>query len=115
MAHRRLRKADTLNGERANHALHLTAGLAGARSAAGECGRYAARNNEVPMKVAPVPPESLRSSPGLDTPQRFYHGMLEPEVLKYMSTVNAARGKSHGWPESEWQKNQVALFAPKKA
>jgi protein-tyrosine phosphatase len=178
------------------------------------------------MKVAPIPPESLRSSPGLDTPQRFYQvlrspaalagmafpqrppwktiadagfqsivcltdntppydpsplrvlravkfkdllggsrpdnpelegemlrdvvqivveelragrgvlvhcaggtgrtgtviacslaalGMPEPEVLKYMSTVNAARGKSHGWPESEWQKNQVALFAPKKA
>jgi protein-tyrosine phosphatase len=40
-------------------------------------------------------------------------GVSEGEVLKYMSTVNAARGKSHGWPESEWQKNQVASFVPK--
>jgi len=41
MAHRRLRKAIrvTVNGKPANHALHLTAGLAGARSAAGECER----------------------------------------------------------------------------
>jgi protein-tyrosine phosphatase len=40
-------------------------------------------------------------------------GVSEADVLKYMSTVNAARGKSHGWPESDWQKNQVALFALK--
>jgi protein tyrosine phosphatase (PTP) superfamily phosphohydrolase (DUF442 family) len=37
-------------------------------------------------------------------------GMPEAEVVKYMTTVNMARGKSHGWPESDWQKRQVAFF-----
>jgi protein tyrosine/serine phosphatase len=40
-------------------------------------------------------------------------GVPEGDVLRYMSTVNAARGKSHGWPESDWQKNQVGSFAPR--
>src|SRR5262249_13593917 len=40
-------------------------------------------------------------------------GLPEGEVLKYMSTVNAARGRSHGWPESDWQEKQVASFVPK--
>jgi len=41
-------------------------------------------------------------------------GMTEVEVLAYMTTVNTARGKSDhgGWPESEWQRSQVAAFAP---
>lgn len=41
MAHRRLRKAKavTVNGKPVNHALHLTAGLACARSGTGECER----------------------------------------------------------------------------
>jgi hypothetical protein len=42
-------------------------------------------------------------------------GLPEAEVLKYMSTVNAARGKSHGWPEADWQKAQVVSFVPKTA
>jgi hypothetical protein len=37
-------------------------------------------------------------------------GMGEPDVLNYMGTVNAARRKSPGWPESRWQKDQVATF-----
>lgn len=37
-------------------------------------------------------------------------GVPEAEVVKYMTTVNKARGKSHGWPESDWQKSQVASF-----
>jgi hypothetical protein len=43
MAHRRVRKAVpvTMNGKPANHLLHLTAGLACARSAARECERWA--------------------------------------------------------------------------
>lgn len=47
-------------------------------------------------------------------------GMPEADVLSYMSTVNAARGKSSGWPElsgwpeSEWQKSQLAAFVPTK-
>jgi hypothetical protein len=40
-------------------------------------------------------------------------GVPEPETLTYMSTVNSARGKSDGWPESAWQQAQVASFAPK--
>jgi pimeloyl-ACP methyl ester carboxylesterase len=39
-------------------------------------------------------------------------GMTEAEVLEYMTTVNAARGQSCGWPESDWQKSQVAAFVP---
>jgi protein-tyrosine phosphatase len=42
-------------------------------------------------------------------------GMLEADVLKYMGTVNVARRKSPGWPESTWQKSQVAGFVPKGA
>jgi protein-tyrosine phosphatase len=42
-------------------------------------------------------------------------GMPEGDVLKYMTTVNAARGKSPGWPESDWQKSQVAAFVPTNA
>ena len=42
-------------------------------------------------------------------------GMPEAEVLNYMATVNAARGKSPGWPESDWQKCQIAGFQPRKA
>ena len=41
-------------------------------------------------------------------------GIPEAEVLKYMTTVNKARGKVRGWPESDWQKNQVAGFVPKR-
>ena len=41
-------------------------------------------------------------------------GMSEADVMQYMSTVNVARGVSHGWPESDWQKNQLAGFVPKK-
>lgn len=32
-----------------------------------------------------------------------------------MSTVNVARGKSPGWPESDWQQAQVASFVAKSA
>jgi rhodanese/phosphatase family protein len=42
-------------------------------------------------------------------------GMPEAEVLKYMTTVNVARGKSHGWPESDWQKSQIANFVSRNA
>jgi len=42
-------------------------------------------------------------------------GMPEAEVLKYMTTVNTARRKSRGWPESDWQKRQVTAFVPKNA
>ena len=42
-------------------------------------------------------------------------GMAEDEVLKYMATVNAARRKSPGWPESDWQQSQVAAFVPNNA
>lgn len=37
-------------------------------------------------------------------------GMPEADVLSYMSTVSVACGKSSGWPESEWQKSQLAAF-----
>jgi len=40
-------------------------------------------------------------------------GMPEADVLKYMTTVNSARSKSPGWPESDWQRSQVAAFVPK--
>lgn len=40
-------------------------------------------------------------------------GMPEDEVLKYMASVNTARRKSPGWPESEWQQRQVADFVVK--
>jgi protein-tyrosine phosphatase len=42
-------------------------------------------------------------------------GMPEADVLNYMCTVNAARHKSPGWPESDWQKRQVAGFVLKNA
>jgi protein-tyrosine phosphatase len=42
-------------------------------------------------------------------------GMSEDEVMKYMASVNTARGKSHGWPESEWQRRQVDDFVVKNA
>jgi protein-tyrosine phosphatase len=42
-------------------------------------------------------------------------GMPEDEVLKYMKGVNTARRKSPGWPESEWQRRQVADFVVKNA
>jgi hypothetical protein len=32
-----------------------------------------------------------------------------------METVNAARRTSQGWPESDWQKQQVAKFVAKNA
>jgi protein-tyrosine phosphatase len=35
-------------------------------------------------------------------------GLPEADVLDYMATVNAARRTSPGWPESDWQKEQVA-------
>jgi protein-tyrosine phosphatase len=38
-------------------------------------------------------------------------GMPEQDVLSYMRTVNAARRQWPGWPESEWQKDQVNTFA----
>jgi protein tyrosine/serine phosphatase len=40
-------------------------------------------------------------------------GVPAAEVLKYMITVNMARGKSHGWPEADWQKSQVVSILPK--
>jgi protein-tyrosine phosphatase len=40
-------------------------------------------------------------------------GTPENEVLKYMASVNSARRKSPGWPESEWQQLQVADFVVK--
>ncbi len=42
-------------------------------------------------------------------------GLPKDEVLRYMASVNAARQKHpgwRGWPESDWQEQQVALFAP---
>jgi protein-tyrosine phosphatase len=42
-------------------------------------------------------------------------GMPQDEVLKYMASVNTARRKSPGWPESDWQQLQVADFVPKNA
>ncbi len=30
-----------------------------------------------------------------------------PDILDYMKRLNAARGKQPGWPESEWQLQQV--------
>jgi protein tyrosine/serine phosphatase len=42
-------------------------------------------------------------------------GMSEADVMRYMSIVNSARGKSHGWPESDWQRSQVAAFVSKNA
>lgn len=42
-------------------------------------------------------------------------GLPEADVMKYMGAVNAARRKSPGWPESEWQKSQVAPFVVKNA
>ncbi len=38
-------------------------------------------------------------------------GMPKEEILTYMSGVNEARAESPGWPESDWQRDQVALFA----
>jgi hypothetical protein len=40
-------------------------------------------------------------------------GMSEADVMQYMSTVNRARGMDHGWPESDWQRSQVAGFVRK--
>jgi len=40
-------------------------------------------------------------------------GMAQDEVLNYMASVNTARGKSPGWPESEWQERRVADFVVK--
>jgi protein-tyrosine phosphatase len=34
-------------------------------------------------------------------------GLPLPDVLDYMERLNAARGKQPGWPESEWQLQQV--------
>ena len=42
-------------------------------------------------------------------------GMPQDEVLKYMARVNAARQKSPGWPEADWQKCQVPHFVAKNA
>jgi protein-tyrosine phosphatase len=42
-------------------------------------------------------------------------GMREESILNYMRAVNAARGKSPGWPESEWQRDQLATFLVKNA
>jgi len=39
-------------------------------------------------------------------------GVPEADVLKYMTIVNMARGKAHGWPEADWQKTRVASFLP---
>jgi protein-tyrosine phosphatase len=40
-------------------------------------------------------------------------GMSQEAVLEYMASVNTARRKSSGWPESEWQQLQVADFVAK--
>ena len=37
-------------------------------------------------------------------------GMPEDAVMGYMKCVNAARGRSDGWPESDWQRDQVGRF-----
>jgi|SRR5579871_1363254 len=37
-------------------------------------------------------------------------GVPPNDVLGYMERVNAARGKGRGWPESEWQREQVSKF-----
>jgi protein-tyrosine phosphatase len=42
-------------------------------------------------------------------------GTPEAEVLTYRDNVNAARGESPGWPESDWQGSQVAGFQPRSA
>ena len=42
-------------------------------------------------------------------------GMPEDEVLKYMASVNGARGRSPGWPEADWQKRQVTTFVARHA
>jgi protein-tyrosine phosphatase len=42
-------------------------------------------------------------------------GLPEAGVLDYMATVNVARRKSRGWPESDWQQSQVAGFRPRSA
>ena len=42
-------------------------------------------------------------------------GMSQDEVLTYMASVNRARGKSTGWPESDWQQRQVRDFVVKNA
>lgn len=34
-------------------------------------------------------------------------GLPLPDVLDYMKRLNTARSKQHGWPESEWQLQQV--------
>lgn len=42
-------------------------------------------------------------------------GMSQEEVFQYIVSVNTARRKSSGWPESEWQQLQVADFIAKNA
>jgi hypothetical protein len=42
-------------------------------------------------------------------------GMSEGAVMEYMKRVNAARGRLDGWPESQWQRDQVARFVVKGA
>ena len=37
-------------------------------------------------------------------------GMPVPDVLHYMQLLNVSRGKYRGWPESEWQSEQVRLW-----
>src|SRR5436309_12273279 len=43
------------------------------------------QNEEIPMSVAPIPPEALPSVPGLGTPQRFYQVLRSPAPLAGMS------------------------------
>lgn len=40
-------------------------------------------------------------------------GLSLPDVLDYMDRLNAARGKQPGWPESEWQLQQVRRWPPR--
>ena len=40
-------------------------------------------------------------------------GLPEADVHEYMTTINTARGRSHGWPESSWQQSQVSFFVPR--
>jgi len=51
-------------------------------------------NEVVVMSVEPIPPEALRSVPGLDTPQRFYQVLRAPGPLAGMSFPNGPPWKS---------------------
>lgn len=39
-------------------------------------------------------------------------GLSVPDVLDYMTRLNVARDRRTGWPESEWQLQQVTRWLP---